>query len=404
MNGDLFPIPSLHSALPVIDDSDFWEHYEIVEVRHELRFPKDAQKSRQEQEMTKGAGHVAAISYEESQLKAENQFFTQRHLASLGVKSRPVAACPFQKSFPMYLIRGSILKHQTRILKHEDMLAKGLLVEAKEFAYINLRVETTAHPYVQDPDDVRSQSFGVFLPILSNGKILKPWKRIIFVSHRWLNPLGSLTSYPHPDDDENSKLRCLKAIIRDDDYVLLDYMSFPQNDLNGQSRAIDSLCWYVYHSSHYRAMSPDAESFEEFLGRGWCQVELLSAFCPVLARSVEVSNGNFYLDYERAQINQYFTCAAQDRALVLANGSELPLQMTMIRNPKHLQFTVSEDAVKVQGVLDTVTAAFEHAIPRREHLLNQQGQLTANRTVTYDFKFAEASKPEIEAMLHLLAT
>lgn len=386
---ELFPIPQLQSPLPMTDDSDFWDQYDIVEVSDNVDVDLKFQ--------------VKRIVYEETKLKAEGQILTQRHLETLGAKSRPVITCPFERKFPMYLMRGSVLKQQERILKHEELIAKNLLIEVKQFLYINLQAKTTHTPRAQNPDDIRVRQFGVFLPILSSGKILKPWKRIIFISHRWLNPLGSPTSPPHPDDDNNTKLKQLKGIIRDDDYVMMDYMCFPQNDYDGQGNAINSLSWYIYHCSHYQVICPDLESFEAFLGRGWCQVELLSAFCPVLSHHDEKTAGNFYLDYEKTYINDYYTFAASDRALIFGDGYKLPLTLVMINNPKHMAFSVPEDVIRVQGLINTVISAFKQSLPREQHY-TQQGQLTENNPVTYKIRFDEASKIDIESLLQMLST
>jgi hypothetical protein len=401
----LFPIPQLQTSQPVTDGSDFWEGFELIQVKDELNFPKDKEKSPEEQAYTDNQPYVSSIRYGETKLRAEGQLFTQRDLEKLGVTSRPITDCPFSIYFPMYLIRGSVLKQHARILKHEDLLAENLLLEVREFSYVNLRVETTATPYVQDPDDERVQNFGVFLPVLSSGKILKPWKRIIFISHRWLNPLGSPSSPPHPDDDENTKLQYLREIIQDDDYVILDYMSFPQQDLNLQDKAIDSLFWYIYHCSHFRVISPDARSFEEYLGRGWCQMELLSAFCPVLSITDEKSDGNFYMNYEDTRINKYYECAAPDRAVLLANGDELPLHLAAVKNPKYLNFTIPEDLGRIQGLLNTVTAAFKQSRPRKEkYESDAEGRMTTSHTVTETIIFNQASADEVEALVKILSS
>jgi hypothetical protein len=151
-------------------------------------------------------------------------------------------------------------------------------------------------------------------------------------------------------------------------------------------------------------ISPDANGFEAFLGRGWCQLELLSAFCPVLSKTEEVSNGNFYMQYEDTRIDSFYTCAANDRALILGSGSEQSLNLSMVRNPKHLNFSVPEDAIRIQAVLSTITAAFKDGLPRKERLPDGQGQLSASRSVTNTVKFDEASKTEIEGILQLLST
>ena len=241
----------------------------------------------------------------------------------------------------------------------------------------------------------------MFLPILSSGKILKPWKRIIFISHRWLNPHGTP---PHPDDNDNTKLRQLKEIIMDDDYVMIDYISFPQDDFEGQGRAINSLCWFIYHCSCYRIISPNRQSFEDFLGRGWCQLELLAAFCPVLATIEELSNGNFYMDYEETRIDKLYTCAATDRALIIEDDDELSLKLAMVKNPSHMDFTIPDDKNRIQGVLDTITAAFKQALPRKEDGLSSKGEMTAIRTLKYYIRYEDTPTKDVEELLQVLST
>ena len=397
---NLFPLPQLDVPLPVTDESDIWDDFTLVEDKGIIEFPKDKEKSLEEKKMTEGGSHIGKISYQVAEIHTKSQIYTQWHLIQMGVKSRPGSECPFEKYFPMYLMRGSLLKQYTRIPKHEDLISQKQLVEIKNFEYINLRAETTAEHYIQDPDDIRIKDFGVFLPILASGKILKPWKRIIFISHRWLNPLGTP---PHPDDETNSKLNQLKQIIRDDDYILMDYMAFPQEDFEGQGKAIQTLCWFIYHCSCYRVVSPDLPAFEVFLGRGWCQLELLSAFCPVLASSEQKRNGNFYLDFENTIINQIYTSTSNDRALLVGDGKEYPLDIGMIKNPRYMSFSIPRDASRIQGVLEKITSAFQEALPRQEQIKRGKGTITNSNTITQSIQYKDASKQEVETLLHLLS-
>ena len=400
----LYPIPQLESPIPVTDESDYWHEFDTVSVAEELGYPKDSDKSPAQTAETEGGGHVAQIRYEETKLRAEGQLFSQTHLARLGVASRPTNPCPFTKSFPMYLIRGADLKRQSRIPRHEDLLARKLLVEISDFRYLNLRAETKATHYVQDPDDRRVKDFGVLVPIHASGQAVKPWKQILFLSHRWLDPLGSEGSPPHPDDPANSKLAMLRKIIDDDDYVMLDYVSFPQDNEADRQKAIQSLSWYVYHCSRFRALVTDDDALNGYLDRGWCQLEMLAAFCPVLSRTEEHSDGNFYLDFETTRIARFFVCASPDRAALYADGTRHPLAFSLLRNPNTLEFTVPTDVQRIQGPLRIVVEALQQSRPRKENVEAQRkDRMTTHQTTTNSYSFEGATEAEHEAALAILS-
>jgi hypothetical protein len=400
----LFAIPQIEAPMPLSDASDYWDEFETVSVHEELAFPKDDDKSPEQRAQTGRNGHIGRIRYSETKLKAEGQLFTQRHLADLGVTSRATRSCPFEKSFPMDLLRGSDLKRSPRIPKHENLLADGLLVEIDDFRYANLRVETTAAHYVQDPDDQRTRDFGVFLPITASGHVIKPWKRILFISHRWLDPLGAAASTPHPDDAENGKLAMLRRTLRDDDYAMLDYASFARDTPADREKAIQPLSWHIYHCTSFRALTPDEHSLGDYLERGWCQLEMLTAFCPVLAHTEEHSDGNFYLDFEDTKITKSYVCASPDRAAVTADGELRPVAFSMLRNPQELAFTVATDADRIRGPLEAVIDGLSQSRPRKEQVATQKPRgMTSSPTTTYSYTFDGPTAAEHEAVPALQA-
>lgn len=312
-------------------------------------------------------------------------------------RSRPQENCPFECYHDAFFVRGSVLKSLTRIERHEAMLQKGLLHRVDRFEKFVLKEQhdTIDQEGGGDTDNVE---FIIFCPVVVDKEgtelYLKPWKRTIFVSHRWLDPRGDP---PHPDDVSNSKLRMLQTQMKDDDYVMLDFMSFPQD--SDPSPCIKSLPWFVYHVSHFIVLCKTGKDFYEYLDRGWCQVELLAAFFPVLTSKETKSYfemGN-YDDSDR----RHYCFASLQRQLVITHPSTSnppnDLMFSHIHPPVKSTFTDPEDADKTQFLVDAAIPSMQKAFPqsrthKEEHSFSKGNYSIIEETTTFDDLGANANQ------------
>jgi len=107
--------------------------------------------------------------------------------------------------------------------------------------------------------------------------------KVLFVSHRWLQ-------LNHPDDQNNSKLRGIQRLLSnlelpEIEFIWMDYLCIPQEDLGAQLTAISSLPYYVRRCYDFVMVigtdNPEA-TFETYLSRGWCRLERFAAASPMI--------------------------------------------------------------------------------------------------------------------------
>ena len=106
-----------------------------------------------------------------------------------------------------------------------------------------------------------------------------PQGLILFISHRWLED-------EHPDHNQR-KLKHLQALLqleifKDIMFIWIDYCCISQlkNRKVEQKKAIDSLPYYITRCHRFLTLFGESEqrsSFEEYMGRGWCRIELMAA-------------------------------------------------------------------------------------------------------------------------------
>lgn len=266
-----------------------------------------------------------------------------------------------EPQFPMFLMKGSVIKQLDAskpfaIPRHEEAMRNGGLVALSKC----IRVRGEEADY-EIPDLVRrgiservNNTYLYSVPIfeLAEGRgYLSPQCRIVFISHRWLTPNDVDPSKGHPDDAENTKLKALQRIVKDDDFVFFDLWSIPQAPERGEDRgkAIHSLNIYVDWASEFIALCPTPENRRQYGERGWTNLELVSALTPVMKRVV-VNKWNKDVIYGS-------TC---DRIGFLdAEGTYMPLSNFVLLEPKSWKFGHPEDAQAVVPIAQAVKEKFD---------------------------------------------
>ena len=162
--------------------------------------------------------------------------------------------------FPFYVISRGELMRLERFEIHETALEKGLLTKLE-------------------------CQFSAKLNYFNYGDVLRD--ELVFVSHRWLR--GSADP-PHPDNEENVKLKHLQrvaALQEEWRFYWIDFVCVPQSDPEKQRQAINSLPSYVKSCSALLTLHGDKTKEEEacievYRRRGWCRLEVLSALVPLV--------------------------------------------------------------------------------------------------------------------------
>lgn len=239
--------------------------------------------------------------------------------------------------FPFYVVpREQILKME-RLLPHEDAKAQNLLLEI-----------TCGGDYCES---YPYKLCGFRGP--SGDSVER--KEMVFISHRWLNPsLNPL--HAHPDDKNNSKLNYLKKLADqrpDFRFYWLDYLSVPQHADNSQDqvKAINSLPCYVKSCANLVMLYGDFDnkaSLDEYLSRGWCRLEQLSALLPLRETRGYLGTGEVVLT-ERWQGSM-----EGDGQLLIAQA---PIERL---NPLQGVFFDPEDKKRISNCLQAMCNLFQH--------------------------------------------
>jgi len=116
---------------------------------------------------------------------------------------------------------------------------------------------------------------------------------VLFFSHRWLAGHKGCEGGPHPDTPQNFKFAAMCAILMyfpRTTHVWVDYVCVPQDNVDNQLLAINSLPYIVRQCSDFVVLqgvsgvtnneNEDEASFKVYNSRGWCRLECLSAAAP----------------------------------------------------------------------------------------------------------------------------
>jgi len=267
-------------------------------------------------------------------------------------------------SFPLHLVRVSELLKLERIPSHEEAFANhpNLLVPVEEL--------------------VQFQSWRVLNPRKQRTGEFVLRENTMFLSHRWL-------SDKHPDDEENSKLAQIKALLQQPrfqlrttgktkkidnknipveegvKFVFMDYLSVPQARTRAEEQlsAILSLPHYVKCCRAFATLCGPPEtraSLEVYLGRGWCRLERVSALCPF-----------------RGQVPEAFV---HDKA---APGAVAPADLAAAAaaalNPLGGEFFAASDRDTVRPCVQAVAAHMTRAKQREVREMGQELQELVGR-------------------------
>jgi hypothetical protein len=122
---------------------------------------------------------------------------------------------------------------------------------------------------------------------------------VTLFSHRWDTP--SLTpAEAHPDLPDNSKLAHIKDYLRanpDIKLCFLDYWSMQQAAAAWQPpnldaiKGIKTLPYYVHNSGNFVTLCRNQENLGDYMGRAWCQLEILCCNCPFETFTERVYDG-----------------------------------------------------------------------------------------------------------------
>eukprot|EP01040_Poterioochromonas_malhamensis_P016564 gene16564-18835_t len=186
---------------------------------------------------------------------------------------------PFQNYYPFYLVPGQLIQSMTRLPSHEELLQEELLLQVYSIAIVE-----EGFDYESENECTKYELYQL-TPSKPGGKMiyLHPESRILFFSHRWEAHLdGSVTA----DNEDKTKLRKLKTIVKETDFVWLDYMCIPQSgNVEQQLKAIQSLPYYIARSHMLYVLTTDEENRRQYKSRAFPNLELLCASLPVLSRS-----------------------------------------------------------------------------------------------------------------------
>eukprot|EP00930_Biecheleria_cincta_P041809 TRINITY_DN2871_c0_g1_i1.p1 TRINITY_DN2871_c0_g1~~TRINITY_DN2871_c0_g1_i1.p1 ORF type:complete len:551 (-),score=78.69 TRINITY_DN2871_c0_g1_i1:304-1956(-) len=301
------------------------------------------------------------------------------------VKLAGAGGCPFKQEYPMCVMRGSNIKKLKRFVPHEIAKDQGWLLEINGYAEFQLACgsEPAGSAFAAsallcridggtDQDEEEKQADEEKKEKEEEGegaqsepckkqwcgrKYLHPRSKIIFVSHQWISPsLDPLIS--HPDDEQNSKLKLLQNIVDDDCWVFMDYFSIPQFDPVSKKQGIQSLPWYIYFSSSFKVVASSTQALEAYKLRGFCQIEMLSAMCPVLALQTK----EFVEETDCEMEVQVFTRSCDDAAFCIP-GEMARIQYKDIKNPTDCDLTDPSDRASLRAVAETMKSAYLRAIP-----------------------------------------
>lgn len=211
------------------------------------------------------------------------------HIEAPFFPARSNVSCPFE--FPMYFLRGADILNLQRILTHADMSKE--LIRVDDFIIQDFWDGFEDGSMWQYSGSKRNVAFPVQAAASGAGGqqfIVTPFTKLIFVSHNWLTPVAEPGELPHPDNVNNDKLVMLQSAISRDPSLknalfMLDYWSFPQGDgdlsRSRRQAAIRSLRAYVANCwEMWCVVVGGPEAKERYLSRGWCQLELWTAFSP----------------------------------------------------------------------------------------------------------------------------
>eukprot|EP00929_Paragymnodinium_shiwhaense_P009788 TRINITY_DN11411_c1_g1_i1.p1 TRINITY_DN11411_c1_g1~~TRINITY_DN11411_c1_g1_i1.p1 ORF type:complete len:501 (-),score=96.38 TRINITY_DN11411_c1_g1_i1:455-1957(-) len=279
--------------------------------------------------------------------------------------------CPFSMDHPMLVMHATHVNELCEIPSHTQARKDGRLLE--------LRFETLSVTEMVDFGFTGSsqQRKHVVLPVAGQ-RVLNPLRRIVYVAHRW-------RSRDKVDDADNSKLRLLQRTLLDTDYVWLDAWSVP--DLSQlltrmlsqqlpealakeavrtsgvKAAAIRSMPAYVYWATVLRVISTSELDFDAFLGRTWCQAELLAAMCPVLRERTFSVVGK-----RRSYSNAVYRHACSVELAVSGRDIEM-LRPAHLRKPLDCDVSDPNDLQLLSSVLEKLREVVEAAIPRDERIV-----------------------------------
>jgi len=179
--------------------------------------------------------------------------------------------------FPFTLIRSSDLLDMERLPRHEDAAKQGVLCHAAAAVDMNSKFK-------------RWRMAGSF-----TGELRR--EDVAFCSHRWLTPDPSSPGGAHPDDQQNSKLNHIKAIVRKHPEVKawwIDYISVPQDDPDALLTAVFSLPHYVKCCGYFFGLIDETHALgryhltgaEGWSKSGWCRLERLAACVPFRDKAI----------------------------------------------------------------------------------------------------------------------
>lgn len=180
-----------------------------------------------------------------------------------------------------YLMSRDNVLQLERIPSHEECKQKGLLHRMnclfkayEKWSFENIKNGVTTH--VEATRD-----------------------EVTLFSHRWDTP--SLNSdEAHPDRPDNSKLQHVKEYLRAHPHIKLcfmDYWSMQQTAAAWQPplleaiKGIKTLPYYVHNSGNFVTLCRDEANVVDYMGRAWCQLEILCCNCPFEAFTQRVYDG-----------------------------------------------------------------------------------------------------------------
>jgi len=115
---------------------------------------------------------------------------------------------------------------------------------------------------------------------------LRPGQKALFLSHRWLRD-------SHPDNLKKQKYAAIVFLLNDDcwldagvEFFWLDYMCISQDDLERQTKAVNSLPFYIKGCQYFITLYGDEQIgdrslMEVYDGRGWCRLERFVALATM---------------------------------------------------------------------------------------------------------------------------
>jgi len=129
---------------------------------------------------------------------------------------------------------------------------------------------------------------------VKDSSIVLDRENLVFISHRWL-------TIAHPDDDRNSKLLCLQNILSANDnwqYLWIDYLCVPQDSRDQQTKAINSLPYYVKCCSAMITLCLNEGGYKVYCSRGWCRLEQLSSVVPLFGEEFDEDNNSIKVPWK----------------------------------------------------------------------------------------------------------